>query len=64
LGEWQYFLDIKVARSEQGFPLLQRKYVPDILVEKGVLGAKLVDNLMDPNTLDRRSMSGLKPWTI
>ncbi len=40
LSRLKYFLGIKVARSQQGIFLCQRKYTLDILQDVGLLGAK------------------------
>ncbi|GAV63635.1 hypothetical protein CFOL_v3_07153, partial [Cephalotus follicularis] len=40
---------IKVATSNKGISLSQRKYVIDLLEETGMLGSKPVDTSMDPN---------------
>lgn len=49
LGVLKYFLGIDVARSKHGINLYQRKYVTNLLSETGLLSAKQVDTLMDPN---------------
>ncbi|XP_059668762.1 uncharacterized mitochondrial protein AtMg00810-like [Cornus florida] len=49
LGQFRYFLGIKVARSKQGISLLQRKYVLDLLRDTGMLGCKPASTPMDPN---------------
>ncbi|CAL8155034.1 unnamed protein product [Prunus armeniaca] len=43
LGGLKYFLEIKVARSQQGIFLSQRKYVWDLLTDTGMLDCKHVD---------------------
>ncbi|CAM8959475.1 unnamed protein product [Rhodiola kirilowii] len=40
LGELKYFLGIKVARSQSGLFLNQRKYALDLIKEAGLLGCK------------------------
>ena len=39
----RYFLGIVVARFMRGITLLQRKYVPDVLFETGILGCRAAD---------------------
>lgn len=59
LGNLWYFLGIEVARSSYGINLCKRKYVFDILSETRMLGAKLVDTLMESNlklTADREEL--------
>jgi hypothetical protein len=43
-------LGIEVAQSKNGIVSSQRKHAMDILEETGLLGSKLVDTSMDPNT--------------
>ena len=49
LGKLKYFLGIKIAQSNFGVIMSQRKYVLDILEDTGLLDCKLVDTLMDSN---------------
>jgi len=49
LGKIRYFLGIKVAQSNTGIVISQRKYALDILEEIGLMNSKSVDTLMDPN---------------
>ena len=49
LGKLKYFLGIKIAQSNSGVVMSQRKYVLDILEETGMLDCKPVDTPMDPN---------------
>ena len=49
LGILKYFLGVEVMRSKKGILLSQRKYVLDMLSEKGKLGAKPCSTLMAPN---------------
>ena len=49
LVKLKYFLAIKIAQSNSGVVMSQRKYVLDILEETGMLDCKLVDTPMDPN---------------
>ncbi|EXB62181.1 hypothetical protein L484_017568 [Morus notabilis] len=50
LGHLRYFLGMEVARSRTGISVSQRKYVLDLLKETGMIGCRLVDTPMDPNT--------------
>ncbi|CAL9024715.1 unnamed protein product [Prunus brigantina] len=43
LGGLKYFLEIEMARSQQGIFLSQRKYVLDLLTDTGMLDCKPVD---------------------
>ena len=49
LGKLKYFLGIKVARSNSGLLISQRKYTLDILADTGMLDCKPVDTPMDLN---------------
>lgn len=49
LGDLKYFLDIEVARSDQGICLSQRKYVMDLLTETGMLACKPVETPIEQN---------------
>ena len=49
LGMLRYFLSVDVTRSKKGIFLSQRKYVLDLLTEKGKLGAKLCSTLVVSN---------------
>ncbi len=40
LGPLKYFLGVEVARSPEGIVLNQRKYILDIILKVGLLGAK------------------------
>jgi len=42
-------LGIKVAQSNNGIVISQRKYALDILKEIGLINSKFVDTPMDPN---------------
>lgn len=48
LGQLRYFLGMEVARNKSGIVISQRKYVPDLLKETGMMGCKPVDTPMDP----------------
>lgn len=45
----KYFIGIELARSPTGIYMCQRKYVPDILKETGLLAAKPVDFSLEQN---------------
>lgn len=47
-GQLRYFLGIEVEHSRNG--IILRKYVQDLLTKIGMLGSKLVDISMDPNS--------------
>ena len=49
LGKLKYFLGIKIAQSNSGVVMSQRKYALDILEEIDMLDCKPVDTPMDPN---------------
>lgn len=49
LGGLKYFLGIKVARSNQGIFLSQRKYILDLLAETGMLEFKPTDTPIAQN---------------
>ena len=49
LGVLKYFLGVKLARSQEGGFLYQRKYALDIINEVGLLGAKPVCVLIEQN---------------
>src|SRR5262249_33271042 len=49
LGVLKYFLGIEVTRSKKGIFISQRKYVLDLLIETGKLGAKPCSTPMLPN---------------
>ncbi|KAM1489804.1 hypothetical protein ACFXTO_033012 [Malus domestica] len=49
LGALKHFLGIKVARSQQGIFISQRKYVLDILTETGMLSCKPTDTPIELN---------------
>ncbi|KAL0449326.1 UNVERIFIED_CONTAM: Retrovirus-related Pol polyprotein from transposon RE1 [Sesamum latifolium] len=40
IGVAKYFLGLEIARSSQGIPVIQSKYVKDMLTDVGLLGAK------------------------
>ena len=50
LGSLKYFLGIEVARSKRGVLPLQRKYIPNLLSEAGMLKCKSIDSPMNVNT--------------
>ncbi|KAL4354973.1 hypothetical protein GQ457_06G008980 [Hibiscus cannabinus] len=47
LGSLRYFLGMKVARSNEGIVINQRKYILDMISEIGMLGCKPTDTPMD-----------------
>ena len=49
LGKLKYFLSIKVAQSNSGVVISQRKYTLDILADTSMLDCKPVDTPMDLN---------------
>jgi len=49
LGKLIYFLETKVAQSNNGIIITQRKYALDILEETGLMNSKIVDTPMYPN---------------
>ena len=49
LGNLRYFLGIEVARLAQGISLCQRKYVIDLLTERGMLDYKAVETPIEVN---------------
>ena len=49
LRKLKYFLDIKVAQSNSGVVISQRKYTLNILAATGMLDCKPIDTPMDPN---------------
>ena len=49
LGKLKYFRGIKVAQSNSGVVISQRKYTLNILTDTGLLNCKPVDTPMDPN---------------
>ena len=50
LGPLKYFLGIEVTRSRKGIFLSQWKYVLNVLSEADILGVRLVNCPMDPNS--------------
>lgn len=50
LWHLRYFLGMEVARLDQGISVSQRKYDIHLLEETWMIGCKLVDTPMDPNT--------------
>lgn len=40
LGELKFFLGIKVARSQEGIVMIQRKYALELIVKDGLSAAK------------------------
>ena len=50
LGVLKYFLGMEFARSKEGIFVNQRKYVLDLLGEIGMLGCKIAETPMEPNT--------------
>ena len=50
LGKLNYFLGIKVAQSNSGVVISQRKYTLDISANTGMFDCKPVDTPMDHNT--------------
>ena len=49
LGSLRYFLGMKVAQSNKGIVVSQRKYVLDLLKETGMSGCRPVDIPINPN---------------
>lgn len=49
LGQLKYFLGVKVIRSKKEIFLSQKKYVLDLFIETGKLGAKPINTPMVPN---------------
>jgi hypothetical protein len=49
MGQLRYFLGIEVSRSPKGIYLSQRKYVLDLLSEKGLSGCRPVDTPIEQN---------------
>jgi hypothetical protein len=49
LGPLRYFLGIEFARSSRGIVISQRKYVPDLLPETGMLGCQPCSTPIDKN---------------
>ena len=49
LGQLWYFLGLKIARSEEGIFISQRKYVLDLLQKAGMRNCKPLNLLMTPN---------------
>ena len=49
LGKLKYFLSIKVAQSNSGVIISQRKYTLDILADTDILDCKPLDTPMDLN---------------
>ena len=49
LGSLEYFLGIKVAQSNEGIVVSQRKYALDILEETCIINCRPIDSPMDPN---------------
>ncbi|XP_058180972.1 uncharacterized mitochondrial protein AtMg00810-like [Rhododendron vialii] len=49
LGSLRYFLGMKVARSDRGIFISQRKYILDLLEETGMLGCRPADSPIEAN---------------
>ncbi|KAL4033413.1 hypothetical protein IC575_006500 [Cucumis melo] len=49
LGNLKYFLGMEVARSKEGISVSQRKYTIDLLTERGMLGCRPADTLIEFN---------------
>ncbi|XP_057543911.1 uncharacterized mitochondrial protein AtMg00810-like [Amaranthus tricolor] len=49
LGNLKYFLGIEVLRSKRGIFISQRKYIPDLLAETGMLDCKPADTPIATN---------------
>lgn len=49
LGKLKYFREIKIVNSSKGIFVSQRKYTLDLLKETEKLGAKPIDNQINPS---------------
>nr|GEX98265.1 putative ribonuclease H-like domain-containing protein [Tanacetum cinerariifolium] len=49
LGNLRYFFGIEVMRSSQGIFICQKKYIPDLLAETGMINCKPADTSMITN---------------
>ena len=61
LGSLKYFLGLKVARSDRGISLNQRKYCLEILQDTGFLGSKPVRTPMEQNLHLSKDVGKLLP---
>lgn len=60
LGNFKYFIGIKVSNSKIGFIICQRKYCLDLLKDTCLLGCKIVKNPLDPSVKQHQDSS--KPF--
>ena len=49
LGNLKYFLGMEFARSKEGIVASQKKYVFDLLKEKGMMECRPTETPMEPN---------------
>ena len=51
MGKLQYFLGLKLVRSNQGLLISQQKYIKDLLKEIGMLRCKLAKTPIEHNDI-------------